>query len=330
MRDFQFPPKLYIANVPTRIEKLGKLSKEFRVNLYIKRDDLTGIYVSGNKIRKLEYVLRDAMDNGCDTVITCGGIQSNHCRTTTAAAVRAGLKPVLLLRGEKPEEYSANILLNRIFGAEIVWVTEEHYRHELDEHFQKVSEDLKKRGHTPYVIPEGASNAVGALGYLDMMRELKNQMSIISFDSVVCPVGSGGTIAGMVLGKKLYNVPSKIVGFNVCDTAEFYREKSFTIIEEAREKYNIGVSVKKEEINIIDGYVGEGYAQATADEIKQYIDITRKEGILFDHVYTGKTMRGLLDQLGKGNTIFGKNILFIHTGGLFGLFARQKMLNKYI
>jgi len=245
-----------------------------------------------------------------------------------AAAARAGLKPVLILRGTEPEEYTANALLDKIFGAEIVWITEDQYKEELDTHFNLVSEDLKKRGYKPYSIPEGASNALGAIGYLAMMRELKNQLNVMHFDSIVCAVGSAGTIAGLIMGKKIFGIPSNIIGFNVCDTADFYINKTFDIIEDAKEQFKFNLTVSKDEITIIDGYVGTGYAQATEEEIKLYIDISRKEGILFDHVYTGKAMRGMIDQIKHGNKIFGNNILFIHTGGLFGVFSQQSFINK--
>jgi len=198
------PPKLSLAALPTPIHKLDTLSTALGKDIYIKRDDQTGVLLSGNKIRKLEFVLKDAVDKQADAVVTCGGIQSNHVRATVIAGRRLGMKPFAVLRGEKPGAFDGNTLLVSLVGSEIIYVTEQEYD-DIDHVYADLERELSDRGLTPYFIPEGASNALGCWGYLEMMEELDAQQKElgIQFDSIFIALGSGGTQAGMILGKKL-------------------------------------------------------------------------------------------------------------------------------
>ena len=327
----EFLKKFNLANTPTRIEKLETLSSEYNAEIYIKRDDTTGLYVTGNKIRKLEYLLYEAKQQGCDTVITAGGIQSNHCRATAFASVRMGLNPVLLLKGTEPEMYSGNLLLDKMLGAEIIYITDDQYAN-ISETLKINAERLKSNFLKPYIIPVGGSNSTGSLGYMDAFYEIMKQEEELGFkfDSIVFASGSGGTYAGMLLGKLLSGHHTKIFSVNVCDDEEYFNKEITKIMEECIERYGLNIKFDPGQINILDGHVGLGYAQATTDELRFYIDISRKEGIVFDHVYTGKAFKGFITELQKDRDRFGDRILFIHTGGLFGLFSQSEFLTEIL
>lgn len=320
--------KINIANLPTKIEKLEKISKELGVNIYLKRDDQTGSEVSGNKIRKLEYSIKEAIDQNCDTLITCGGIQSNHARSTAAAAIKAGLSSVLVLRTNEEPEMDGNYFIDRLLGADVRFVTSDEYSNSRQEIMENIKKELEKDGRKGYIIPEGASNGVGSLGYINFAKEVLDfeKKSDIEFDTIVVAVGSGGTYAGIHMGNNIYlDGKRRIVGFNVCDTAEFFKEKVKEIIEESKgylDEKNLK-KVKSKNIDIIDGYVGEGYALSTQVELNYIWDLARKEGVILDPVYTGKAMYGLYNEIKKGSFKNSKNILFVHTGGIFGLFPKK-------
>lgn len=320
--------KVSIANLPTRIEKLEKVSKELGVNIFLKRDDQTGSEISGNKVRKLEYSIKEAIDNGCDTLITCGGIQSNHARATAAAGIKVGLSSVLVLRSNEEPEIDGNYFIDRVLGADVRFVTSEEYSNNR----QKVMEDIKKelelKGRKGYIIPEGASNGVGSLGYVEFIKEVQEfeESSGTEFDTIVVAIGSGGTYAGIHMGNNIYsNGKRRVVGINVCDTAEFFKGKIKWIINESK---NYLTEEKKEKVNlenieIIDGYVGKGYALSSNEELDFIREVAKQEGVILDPVYTGKGMYGLYNEIKNRNFKDSKNILFVHTGGLFGLFPKK-------
>jgi D-cysteine desulfhydrase len=310
---------------------MTRLSQEYGINLYLKRDDQTGMLTSGNKIRKLEFLVREAQDQRCDTLVTCGALQSNHARATAAVAAKMGLKCLLVLRGNPQEVFEGNILLDRFLGADIFYVTPEEYQ-KIDEVFTSIDQRLRKSGRKPYLIPEGGSNALGAFGYVAALEEIYHQLKAqdLRVNSVVCAVGSGGTYAGLLLGKKLLDLSAEIYGINVGDTAEYFQDRILGIVGKAIQRYHLPVQIKKEEIQIIDGYVGLGYGQSQTQELELIRDIARKEGIVLDPVYTGKAMHGLLDLLRKQPKRFGENVLFLHTGGIFGLFGISKELSRLL
>ena len=320
--------KINIANLPTKIEKLEKISAELGVNIFFKRDDQTGSEVSGNKVRKLEYSIKEAMDQGCDTLITCGGIQSNHARSTAAAAIKAGLSSVLVLRTNEEPEVDGNYFVDRLLGADIRFITSDEYSNSRQEIMENIVKELEKDGRKGYIIPEGASNGVGSLGYINFVKEVLEfeEKTDVVFDTIVVAVGSGGTYAGIHMGNDIYlDGKRRVVGFNVCDTAEFFKEKVKEIIKESKEYLNEKdlKKVKSENMDIIDGYVGEGYALSTEEELNFIWDLAKKEGVILDPVYTGKAMFGLHNEIKKGSFKNSKNILFVHTGGLFGLFPKK-------
>ena len=326
-----YPQRFPLGRLPTPLQGLNHLGREYGVHLYLKRDDQTGTLTSGNKIRKLEFLVRAAMDQHCDVLVTCGALQSNHARATAAVAARLGLQCLLVLRGNPPEIFEGNLLLDRLLGADVFYVTQEEYE-KMDEVFASIDQRLRKSGRRPYLIPEGGSNALGAFGYVAATEELYHQVKAqgLNIDSIVCAVGSGGTYAGLLLGKKLLKLPFEIYGINVGNTAEYFQNRIFGIVQEAIKHYQLPVEVKKEEIRIIDGYVGLGYGQSRTQELELIRDVARKEGVALDPVYTGKAMYGLLDQISQNPMRFGKNVLFLHTGGIFSLFGISKELSRLL
>ena len=323
----QFPKKGNWARLPTPIEKMHSFSTELGIELWLKRDDQSGCEWSGNKIRKLEFLARDAMDKGATCLITCGGIQSNHCRATAALAAKLGLRCILFLRGEKTQDFSSNNLLDQIFGAEIFYLTSEQYYEHMDDFRKLVDGQIRNQGGKTYFIPEGGSNGLGCFGYAQAFREIVGQLKTEEnlpekFDSIVVAHGSGGTQAGLILGKLCTPefVDTKIVGINVCYDAA----KSFRMVKEALwaaiQEYKLPLSFLAEDIVIKDGYRGLGYALSTKEELQFLVKVARSEGVLLDPVYTGKAFLGLVKTAKAEPEMLGKNILFIHTGGGFGAF----------
>ena len=326
----KIPDRIRLANLPTKIEKLDRLSKLLGgPDIYIKRDDYTGTEISGNKIRKLEFSIKEALDMGCDYLITCGGIQSNHARATVAAAVKMGMKAGLVLRGKEDAEIDGNLFLNKLLGADIRFITPEDYRNRRMEIMEELKREMKIKGFKPYIIPEGASNGIGSFGYFNAMEEIIAQEKElgIHFDGIFIAVGSGGTHAGLLLGSKILNSPSQIYGINVCDDEEYFKNAIYEILIESNKYLDIDIHFDKSEINIIDGYVGLGYALSTPVELKFINELAKLEGVILDPVYTGKGMYGLTREIKKGRFNDFKNILFIHTGGLFGLFPQKDLFD---
>ena len=320
-------PRLQLANIPTRIDKMPLLSTELGKNIYIKRDDQTGSELSGNKVRKLEFVFKDVLDKGCDTVITCGGIQSNHARATTAIAVQFGLSPVLVLKtsGDLPVP-DGNYFINKLLGAEFHYISEDDYRLHRNSIMEELKDKLSRQGRKVYIIPEGASNGLGCFGYYNCFHEILEQERQIGihFDTIVTAVGSGGTYGGLFMANKITNSGKRIVGFNVCETAAEFQQR---IAGELQEMLHIGkasLAFSPEEIDIIDGYVGTGYAQRRPEELAFITNIARSGGTILDPVYTGKAMYGLFHEIKRGNFSQAENILFLHTGGLPGLFPKRE------
>nr|WP_295973412.1 D-cysteine desulfhydrase family protein [uncultured Bacillus sp.] len=315
--------RIHIANLPTPIQKLDHLSNELGVNIYLKRDDFTGSEVSGNKVRKLEFSIADALNQGCDTLITAGGIQSNHCRATAAAAARLGLGCDLVIRGEIPKYSEGNLFMDQALGARVHLLPPEESR---EAKMEEITEILQAQGHKPYVIPVGASNAVGSLGYEAAFEEITLQEEVmgISFDTIVIAVGSGGTYAGLWYGNQKQGTKRTILGFAVDHNTEIFEE---TISEILKDMFrNDGLKEPKEiqDILINDQYIGEGYAKSRAEELAFMMKISRQNGFLLDPVYTGKAFYGMVSEIQKGHLKEAENILFIHTGGLQGWNHNQR------
>jgi D-cysteine desulfhydrase len=324
-----YPPFAKLAVRPTRIEKLPGLSRELgSAELFVKRDDLTGCLDSGNKIRKLEFLIADALGKEKDTLITCGGVQSNHARATASVAARHGLASVLFLKGEPRDPPDGNLWLDALLGARIEFVSEDEYTG-IDRVMAEEAEKLESRGRKPYIIPEGASNWLGAMGYVKAAEEIRDQLDAAGLvvDRIVFACGSGGTHAGLLVGKKVFGLRAELTSINVCQTPQYFVDKIHSICLEADRHLGLGLEWEKDEIDVVGGYEGEGYAKLD-DEVARLIRrVAGAEGLILDPVYTGKAMHGLLDLLAKGKYRKGCRILFVHTGGIFSLFAyRKKML----
>jgi len=324
----KIPEKIMFANLPTRIEKLERLSQKLNgPNLYIKRDDQTGTEISGNKIRKLEFSVKEALNQGCDVLITCGGIQSNHCRSTTAVAARLGLKSVLVLNGDEKAESDGNLFIDKLLGAEIHFITPDEYKNNKDIIMEQIKKELELQGYNPYIIPEGASNGIGCFGYYNAMEEIicqEKEMGI-HFDRIVLAVGSGGTHSGLLLASKTLEYTGEIFGINICGDANHFKNEICKILNESMRYLDVNLHISKDEINIIDGYVGRGYALSRSEELRFIHDFAKLEGIILDPVYTGKAMYGMVEEIKKGTFKECKNVLFIHTGGAFGLFPQKHL-----
>lgn len=319
-----------LANLPTPIQKLERLSELFGgPELYIKRDDLTGVGFSGNKVRKLEYSVFDAMKKGCNVLITCGGIQSNHARATAAVAAKMGMKCHLVLNGNPPELSEGNHFLDLMFGTEVTYLSNCELK-DLENALIRIAEEYRDRGDFPYIVPLGASNATGSLGYINAVGEMKEQFSAMGFmpDHIVSGSGSGGTMSGLAAGKAVYGLSSKITGFSVAFDKSFLEAKIRNVIHEIKESYFPDINKDNADFDIIDNYIGEGYTKTDREQLALIKKVANLEGILLDPTYTGKAMYGLYREIQQGTFRKEEKVLFLHTGGVFGLFPYREMLQK--
>ena len=316
-------PRLRLARLPTPVESLEILSELLTVDLYVKRDDLTGSALTGNKIRKLEFVLADAIRQEADAVVTCGGAQSNHCRATALACRQIGLTPELFLREADSGSTTGNFLLDRLVGAKIHNITAEEYQGRA-ELMERRRVELEAEGINSYVIPEGASNALGSMGYVTCMEEILETEDAegLNFDFLITAVGSGGTFAGLLAGARLLGFGGRVLGIPVCDDAKTFAHKCENILVEMQKTLvqDLG-DTSVPESDLIDGFVGEGYARATEEELQRLADIAVLTGLILDPVYTNKAFGALLTLVRDGAIPSGSRVLFLHTGGIHGLYA---------
>lgn len=327
MRGLDQIPRETFVYEPTPLHFLRRLSGERGgPQIWCKRDDLTRLALGGNKLRKLEFLLRDALDQGADTVVTVGAAQSNHARLTAAAAASLGLKPVLVLAGPVIGQRQGNLLVDELIGAEVrfrSWSTSEQASAVLEE----VARELRESGRRPYAIPMGGTNALGVLGYVLGVREIAQQLQSLDLRlrAIVCASSSGGTQAGLVLGKALFRLPFDIIGISVGPPA---RELAATVARLTAEAAALleADPVPVAEITVLDGYAGPGYGQVDAQTVEAIRTMARLEGILLDPVYTGKAMAGLLDLVRRGTWREGEAVAFLHTGGIPALFAYWETL----
>lgn len=316
-----------LAFLPTPLEELSRLREALGVNcprLFIKRDDQTGLATGGNKVRKLEFSMGDALSKGADTVITTGATQSNHCRQTAASAAKLGLKSILLLRGDEPETINGNLLLDKLLDADIRWSKKkEHPAGEIDSMLEQIAAEEREKGNKPYIIPLGASNPVGALGYIAGMEEAHQQLEEmnIKIDRIVFLSGSGGTHAGMLLGAKLLNMPVVLDGI-LNSGFETMPTRLANLINETIKHYGFDVSVTESDIHLHQSAGTHGYGVITAIEKEALHLMAKHEGIILDPVYTGRALAGLIKNIRDGRYAKDETILFWHTGGTSGLFAR--------
>jgi D-cysteine desulfhydrase family pyridoxal phosphate-dependent enzyme len=323
-------PRVRIAHLPTPLEEAPRLSEYLDgPRVFIKRDDLTGLAFGGNKARKLEFLMADAQQRGCDVVVTAGALQSNHARMTAAAARRLGMRAVLVLSGAEPERYQGNLLLDNIFGAELRFVdTSENYV--LDGVLQDTARDWERRGSRPYVIPRGGSNALGAAGYLAAFGEFAAQCNDLGIrpTAIVHASGSGGTQAGMLGGALLARSGVRVIGISCGPPREVCAQRIRGVLAEMSERLGLELRVHEEDVVVHDEFVGAGYGIPTPECIDAIRLLARTEGVLLDPVYTGKCMAGLVALIKQGRFGHDDTVVFWHTGGQPALFAHRAALEE--
>lgn len=337
MTSFNFPAKVSLAHTPTPLQRLDRLSHQYGADIWVKRDDLTGCGLSGNKVRKLEYVLAQALAQKADTVITCGKIQSNLARATALACARLGLQCRLVLRFDQPGRnpvLSGNYLLDRLVGAEVEFVDADGWD-KRDQIMADRAAEVQRQGRSPYILPYGASTALGALGVVEVCRELRDDLAQVpgGLDeplTIFTATGSGGTLAGLAMGVRLYGLNARVVGINVDDFAQNRRSVD-AILVEAREGLSIDVGLGPGEgYLLVDGYVGRGYALSTREELEFVAMVARLEGLILDPVYTGKALRAVTLELKARPEHYPGRIIFLHSGGIFHLFSGVPGLDQVI
>jgi D-cysteine desulfhydrase len=332
------PRRLFLAHTPTPIERRPALDELVGANVWIKRDDATGGPEAGNKIRKLEFLMADARARGAEVVITCGGLQSNHARATALVCARFGIRAVLYLRVADPEraarepDVSGNVLLDRLAGAEIVFVTPAEYR-ERNGIMESARLALEAQGAPTYVVPEGGSNGLGALGYVEAMREVRSQIDLglcadlrptgdgpASFDVVAHACGSGGTAAGVSLGAARFHVAREAWAFAVCDDSAYFERVIARIAAEAR---GHDPSLPDEVRLVVDDRArGPAYGVMDEGQKSFLVEVARRTGLVLDPVYSGKALWGVARAVERGAIARDASVLFLHTGGLPGLLAQ--------
>jgi len=314
----KYPEKISFAHLPTPLEEMQRLSKHLGgPRLFIKRDDQTGLATGGNKTRKLEYLVADALAQGCDHLITTGGPQSNHCRQTAAAAAHMGLGCSVIFSGEEPDTITGNLLLNKLLGAHVYWAGDRPRPQVMAE----VAEEQRVLGHKPYIIPLGGSNVMGATGYVCAMNELVEQLQKqhINIDFIIVASSSGGTQAGMVLGAAVSGFNGQILGISIDHEAGSLKNQVAALATATSAHLNIPQLALADRIEVNDDYLGGGYAVVGETEREAIKMVAKLEGILLDPVYTGRAMGGLIDLIRWGAFTRGQTVLFWHTGGAAAL-----------
>ena len=323
-------PRIELAVVPTPLLKLERLSQELGIELWVKRDDLTGLLETGNKIRKLEFLVGEAFARSADTLITCGTLQSNCCRTVAAVAARLGVKAILALKGAPPEEYDGNLLLDRLLGAEVRFCSDDEWGR-IDELLEDLAARVRSRGGAPYIIPESGATVTGALGYVTCGEELVQQIrhGAPAFDTVVITAFSGGSHAGLLMAKQLHGLRAEVVSVPIAWEAARVRAYVADLIGQARRRYGLSVEPPGE-IRLLDGYQGTGRAEVRAEALETVVRVARLEGIVLDPVYTAKAFAALLDRIRRDPRELGPRVCFIHTGGIFSLFPYRRPLSRML
>jgi D-cysteine desulfhydrase len=312
---------------------MPRTSAALGVEILAKRDDLTGAELTGNKVRKLEFLLAEAQAQGADTVITCGGEQSNHCRATVLAAARLGLRSVAVLRTDdpaRPPPATGNILLDRLAGARVRWISRADWRRR-DELMAEEARRVADEGGRPYVVPEGGSNALGSWGYVACAEELAADLAALPprATTIVHACGSGGTSAGLAAGAHLLDFAARgirVASVNVCDDRAYFVDVIGRILRAMDDRWQLGVAPALATLDIVDGHVGAGYAKSRPEELATIRDVCRRDGVVLDPVYTGKAFHGIVTELARDRERFGERIVFVHTGGIFGLFPAAEQL----
>jgi D-cysteine desulfhydrase len=313
--------KLTLAHLPTPLVRFDALDALVGTRVWVKRDDASGGPEAGNKIRKLEYLLAAAQAQGARAVITCGGVQSNHARATAVAARQLGLRPILLLRTTEPpaRPWQGNLLLCAVLGAEIRFISPAEYTNR-DALMRAVSQECAQQQEAAYVIPEGGSNGLGALGYVDAMAEVRAQLDAgptqypRQFDAIVHACGSGGTAAGVAIGARLHAIAPEVIAMAVCDDRAYFEARIAGIVQEALALLDSPCTPAR--VRVLDEFKGPAYGVPSPEQVRFIETVARRTGLTLDPVYTGKALFGLAQLTDKP-----ASALFLHTGGLPGLLA---------
>ncbi len=322
--------RIKLGHFPTPIEHLKNVSQHLDgPNIFIKRDDCTGLATGGNKTRKLEFLIPDAIKNKAELIVTVGAIQSNHARQTAAACSLKGLKCLIILEQrlkDPPDAYmnSGNVFLNKLLGAEVMLCPKDQ---DILEYSTKVVENIKSKGTNVYFIPGGGSNSIGALGYVECFKEILEKNSKYNFTHIIHATGSSGTQAGLLAGKKYFQSQLQIIGISVRYEKKIQEEKVYNEAKKVCEKLKCDV-LDRSEVVAYDDYVGSGYGEPTDGMIEATNLLAKKEAILLDPVYSGKGFAGLIGLIRQKKFTKKDNILFIHTGGAVSLSAYEWAFNK--
>jgi D-cysteine desulfhydrase family pyridoxal phosphate-dependent enzyme len=311
--------KLHFAHLPTPVEALPRLSETLGgPRLLVKRDDQTGLAFGGNKTRKLEFLVAEAHEQGAKTLISGGALQSNHCRQTAAAAARFGFECILVLTGDKPEQPSANLLLDQLFGAQVVYASD---RKDRDRILQQTFDRAAQQGMKPYLVPYGGSSPTGALGYAFAVKELMEQN--VPAGWIVFATSSGGTHAGIVLGQRVFGYRGKVLGISIDESEDWLRDHVSELASSASEKLGKRIEFTPAEVLANADYCTAGYGVLTEPEREAIQLFAKYEGLLLDPVYTGRAATGMIDLIRKGFFKKDETVLFLHTGGQPALFADE-------
>ncbi|RKZ31831.1 D-cysteine desulfhydrase family protein [bacterium] len=322
------PDKIEFARLPTPLYLMERSSANAGANLWIKRDDMTGAIISGNKIRKLEYISADAVAKDADVLITCGGEQSNHSRATAVVARRLGMDVHLVLR-RTSEGPTGNYLIDLILGATTRFITAEEYENR-DEIMAEEADRFISQGRKPYIIPEGASNSLGVWGYFEAAEEIARQANEIGFlpDRIIVPSGSGGTYAGLWLGFHSLGLPVQVIGISAGPETDRQREHITEIIRKFGKNYCTEMFPEPEDIQLFGGFSGRGYGIMDDDTAAFIADFARTEGVILDPTYTGKAFRATFELIKEEKIPSGGNSILIHTGGVFGIFSKGQYFRE--
>lgn len=311
-------PRISLGFLPTPIEPLARLSAELGIDVSIKRDDFTGFGGGGNKVRKLEFLMAEAIAAGAGVLITTGGHQSNHARMVAAAARKFGMDAVLVLRGNPPSTYQGNLLLDRLFGATLEFLEPTEYFTLIEPRMAAHAEAARASGKVPYVIPLGGATATGALGYVNAVEEMDAQLKAQGLpapDAIVAPTGSGGTLAGLTLGAARHWPKTRVIGISVSRDRPWFQERIAGMVNDAAALLEWPERVMPGDIEIEDGHVGSAYGVPSPGGNAAVVRLAETEGVLLDPVYTGKAMDGLFGLVASGALAPGSRVIFVHCGG---------------
>lgn len=316
----QYPKRIPLANIPTPLMKMNFGGCHF----LMKRDDFTGLELSGNKVRKLEFILYQAKKEGASRIFTCGGEQSNHSRATAAAAKAQGLDVKLFLWGKKSNKAEGNLFIDRFLGADIRYLDKEDY-FRVNSIMEEERFKAEEKGEKVFVVPEGGSSPLGIWGYINFIEELKLQTNIKKLKGIITACGSGGTSAGLLVGAALNKLKLKVYAVNVLYQAEDMRKRILDLAEESIRLYKLPCRIDEGSLVILDGYSREGYKHITEEKLRVIRSFAQSTGIILDPAYTGKAFYAFNENFLKGQK--NSDVLFVHTGGLFGVFPKRE---KYL